>query len=187
MLRWLTRTPSPQTPAQLLYAAIVDQARQPEFYGVLGVPDTVEGRFELIALHMGLVLDRLSSDGAEGLELGRALNEAFITDMDDNMREIGVGDLTVPKKVKKAAAAVFDWARSLRAALAEPTDKALEAVLAINVHVHGSTTKQTIAVDADLTTFAAYVRATAADLKITPAARLAEGHVRFPTPVLPTH
>ncbi|MFM2422248.1 MAG: hypothetical protein RL291_778 [Pseudomonadota bacterium] len=180
MLSWLKRPAPHQKAAEALYAAIVDQARQPPFYSALGAPDTYEGRFEVIALHMALALDRLSQQGQAGLDTGRALNEVFVGDMDDNMREIGVGDLTVPRKVKKAAAAVYDRARSLRAALAEPNDKALEAIIAVNVHVQGSTTTQSQADDGDLSAFAAYVRRAAASLA---GQDLATGQVTFPAPV----
>jgi cytochrome b pre-mRNA-processing protein 3 len=183
MFSWFKRASGSDAAAQKLYGAIVDQARQPHFYRELGVPDTYEGRFELIALHMALVVDRLSQAGEDGQQLGRALNEVFVTDMDDNLREIGVGDLTVPKKVKKAAAAVFDRARSLRAAFAEGDNKALEAVLAV-VHIDGATTQASRATDQDLADFARYVRSAGEDLKVTPDADLLAGRCNFPAPAV---
>ena len=107
MLTWLrSRSLSGRT-ASGLYGSIVAQARQPAFYAGGGVPDTLEGRFGMIVVHMFLVLERLRRDGDNGQVLGRALLEAFATDMDDSMREIGIGDLSVPRRVKKAAAALL--------------------------------------------------------------------------------
>jgi cytochrome b pre-mRNA-processing protein 3 len=137
MFGWLTTKTGTKNTAATLYGEIVSAARNPMFYRDLGVPDTVEGRFELIALHLTLMVHRLSQDngqnsgqdGRRGNELARALNEACITDLDDNMREIGISDLAVPRKIKKAAAALFDRHRDIVAALAAQDTAALDAVL----------------------------------------------------------
>jgi cytochrome b pre-mRNA-processing protein 3 len=115
--------------AETLYGEIVSAARAPEFYRDLGVPDTVEGRFEMVALHLVLVVDRLGQEGPSGANLARHLNETCITDLDDNMREIGIGDLSVPRKVKKAAAALFDRHRDLLTAIADENTETLQALL----------------------------------------------------------
>lgn len=91
-----------------LYDSIVAAARQPRLYEGWGVPDTPAGRIEMVVVHTAVATYALMAQGSKGEARARALNERFVTDMDDNMREIGVGDLTVPKKVKKAAAAVYD-------------------------------------------------------------------------------
>ena len=91
-------------PAEALYGAIVAAARQPGFYRDWAVPDTVDGRFEMIVLHMYLVLDRLKP---EPEPLRQALTDLFFTDMDRSLREMGVGDLGVGKKVRKMAEAFF--------------------------------------------------------------------------------
>lgn len=101
-----------------LYGRLVAQARAEPFYARLGVPDTPEGRLELIMLHLVLVQDRLKAEGQEGATLARALSETFIADLDDCLREMAVSDLAVPRKVKKAAAALFDRSRDYGAALA---------------------------------------------------------------------
>lgn len=108
MLNWLKERQTRSRTAQQLYGAIVAQARQPTFYTSLGVPDTARGRFELIALHVVLVLHRLQAEGAATADLARALGETFVVDMDDNMREMSFSDLAVPREIKKAAAALFD-------------------------------------------------------------------------------
>jgi cytochrome b pre-mRNA-processing protein 3 len=107
----LTRT------ASRIYGSIVAQARQSTFYEPWGVPDSREGRFEMLALHMALVMLRLGRVGNAGQDLSRTLAETFIADMDDNMRELGIGDLAVPKKIKRAAAALYDRHRDYGAAL----------------------------------------------------------------------
>ncbi len=91
-------------PAEALYGAIVAAARQPGFYRDWAVPDTVDGRFEMLVLHMYLVLDRLKP---EPEPFRQALTDLFFTDMDRALREMGVGDLGVSKKVRKMAEAFF--------------------------------------------------------------------------------
>ena len=90
-----------------LYTKIVNQARRECFYTLYGVPDTVTGRFDLITLHMYIVLRRLKELGAEGSMLSQDLFDIMFADMDKNMREMGVGDLSVGKKVKELAKAFY--------------------------------------------------------------------------------
>ena len=120
MLKWLTGKADYSRRAGEIYGPIVASARQHTFFAAWGVPDTSEGRFEMLALHVALVMLRLGRAGPDGVRLSRAVAETFMTDMDDNMREIGIGDLTVPKKVKRAAAALYDRHRDYAAALAVP-------------------------------------------------------------------
>jgi cytochrome b pre-mRNA-processing protein 3 len=141
MLTWFTRRSSDSRVAPELYGLIVTAARQSEFYLAGGVPDTKEGRFALLVVHLALVLERLRPEGEAGAALGQALIETFVTDIDDNMREIGIGDLSVPRNVKKAAAALENrWNRyrqHLPAAAAQPTSEALTTLadcLAIDLY-----------------------------------------------------
>lgn len=105
--------------ASELYGAVVAQARTPSFYASCGIEDTPEGRYELIVLHLSLVLERLAGAGEAGTDLSRRVIETFVGDMDDSMREMGVGDLSVPKKVKRAAAGLYERAGAYRTALRE--------------------------------------------------------------------
>jgi cytochrome b pre-mRNA-processing protein 3 len=89
--------------AAQLYQAIVQQARRPVWYRELGVPDTPEGRFEMIALHVALVLRRLRREGAPGQALAQQLFDAMFADLDGSLRELGVGDLSVGSYVKRLA------------------------------------------------------------------------------------
>lgn len=116
-----------------LYGMIVAQARLPAFYQVYGVPDTVDGRFELILLHLFVVLRYL--DGNEkDRELGQQLFDLFCKDMDRNLREMGVGDLSVPKEMRRIGEAFYGRASVYEAALASISAETLRTVLARNVY-----------------------------------------------------
>ncbi len=93
--------------AQALYAALVKQARRPEFYLGCGVPDTVDGRFEMIVLHAFLLLRRLKRDRQQTADLAQAVFDLMFTDMDENLREMGTGDQGVGKHVKAMATALY--------------------------------------------------------------------------------
>ncbi len=98
------RKPDPSEP---LYAAIVAAARQEKFYRDWQVPDTLDGRFDMMVLHMFLTLDRLRHFGGESEVLRQALTDRFFAAMDAALREVGVGDISVGKKVRKMAEAFF--------------------------------------------------------------------------------
>ena len=129
MLGWINADERNRRTAHDIYGAAVAQARQPAFYAEAGIPDTPEGRFEAIVLHLFLVLERLRAEGGSTEATSRAIIERFVTDMDDQMREMGVGDLTVPKKVKKAAAAFYARSGAYRAGLEQTGDEKLTAVV----------------------------------------------------------
>lgn len=129
MLTWLFNRSDSRRRATELYGAVVTLARRPELYAQMGVADTPEGRYEALVLSLFLVLERLRGEGEAATGHAQALIEAFVTDMDDNMREMGVGDLTVPKKVKKVAGALYDRAEAYRAAMAVEGNGELAAVL----------------------------------------------------------
>lgn len=125
--------------ASELYGRVVAQSRLPAFYSEFGVPDSPEGRLETIVIHLVLVIRRLRREGEAGDRLARTVAEAFVTDMDDCMREMGISDLTVPKKVKKAAGALWDRARDYGPALDAADKSALAELLAQHV-TQGNTT-----------------------------------------------
>ena len=83
-----------------LYTEAVRAARHPYFYADLGVPDTMDGRFDLIGLCVLLLINRLHRDGETGAALAQSVFDAMISDMDHTLREIGVGDMSVGRKVK---------------------------------------------------------------------------------------
>lgn len=129
MLQWLRRRSEARRTAEELYGRVVAAARQPALYRSIGVADTPEGRFELIALHLFLALDALKGNAADAGNITQRTIEAFVADMDGSMREMGVGDLAVPKKVKRAAAAFYERAGAYRAALAASGSHELERAL----------------------------------------------------------
>src|SRR5262249_15212129 len=127
MLTWLKNRLDQRQKARSLYGSIVTQARSSSFYASCGVPETGGGRFEMIALHLVLVLHRLADAGAPGRQLGQAVTEAFVNDLDDSLREMTVGDLAVPRHVKRAVGALHDRHAAYREALAAPSDAPLAA------------------------------------------------------------
>ncbi len=115
---------------QALYLRVVDQSRTPALYADLGVPDTVEGRFELYTLHVVLVIERLRTGGEQGAETSQALFDTYVKSLDHALREMGVGDLSVGRKMRKLGEALFGRARSYEKAFkALPVTDQLEALL----------------------------------------------------------
>src|SRR6516225_6621533 len=98
--RWLRAGPA-KAAGQRLYAATVAAARAPELYHSLGAPDTPDGRFELYTLHVLLVLERLRSQGEPGRATAQALFDAYLSGLDNGLRELAVGDLSVAKTMRK--------------------------------------------------------------------------------------
>jgi cytochrome b pre-mRNA-processing protein 3 len=94
-----------EQPAEKLYGAIVARTRLPVFYQEVGVPDTLQGRFVVLSLHLFAVLHRLKAQGPGALPIAQELIDRFSNDMETVMREIGIGDLAVPKKARGLAAA----------------------------------------------------------------------------------
>lgn len=117
--------------AERVYAAIAAAARRPAFYRDLGVPDTLPGRFELLVLHASLVTRRLGREAdPRAKALSQGVFDAMIRALDANLREIGVGDVTVPKRMKAMARSFFDGAKTYDAALDAKDEAALAGALA---------------------------------------------------------
>jgi cytochrome b pre-mRNA-processing protein 3 len=123
------------SPVAAVYGAIVAAARHPRFYAEWGVPDTVDGRYDMIVLHSTLVLDRLSGEGEEApaRRFAQELTDAVFADMDRSLREMGVGDLSVGKKVRRMAEVFYGRAQAYRPALAGQDAEALAEALHRNV------------------------------------------------------
>jgi cytochrome b pre-mRNA-processing protein 3 len=116
-----------------LYGTIVAQARSPSFYRGYGVPDTVAGRLDMIVLHLVLLMRRLAAAPDQARPLGQQVFDRFCQDIDDNFREMGVGDLAVPKEMRRVAEAFYGRAKAYESALADEGADALEAAVARNV------------------------------------------------------
>jgi cytochrome b pre-mRNA-processing protein 3 len=123
----------PRGDVEGLYGLIVRQARQPHFYGVCGVPDTVGGRFDMLALHAYIVLRRLKELGAGYEDFSQALHDRMFADLDYNLREMGVGDLRVGRQVKDLATLFYGRISAYDTALAGSA-QALEDALARNAY-----------------------------------------------------
>jgi cytochrome b pre-mRNA-processing protein 3 len=132
MFHFFRRNPQNRSIASL-YGMIVAQARAVPFYSSYGVPDTVNGRFEMVVLHAVLLLRRLESEPAPLRRLGQALFERFCQDMDGSLREMGVGDLAVPAKMRKIGEAFYGRQAAYLAALAACDLEPLVVALARNV------------------------------------------------------
>ena len=116
-----------------LYGAAVAAARQPVFFESLGVPDTLDGRFDLVSLHAFLLINRLRGLHEQGQALAQALFDAMFSDMDVNLRELGVSDLSVGKRMRTMWEAFHGRANAYAAAMQAAGPAALEAALARNV------------------------------------------------------
>ena len=112
---------------EAIYGMIVTQAREPLFYRDFAVPDTVNGRFDLLLLHLWLVLRRLKVGGAAVTALAQGLFDHFCNDMDDNLREMGVGDLTVPKRMQAFGEAFYGRTAAYDFALTEGREALAQA------------------------------------------------------------
>ena len=162
--------------AELAYRRIVEQARQPGFFVDLGVPDSVDGRFELIALHAFLYLRRLKREQPDSERLAQRFFDTMFTDFDRSLREMGTGDLSVGREVKRMARAFYGRIDAYERGLAEDAS-ALQEALARNLFG----TVPAAPPDC-LEAMAAYLRREAEQLAPQPAAALLTGQFRFGDP-----
>ncbi|HEY4202177.1 MAG TPA: ubiquinol-cytochrome C chaperone family protein [Devosiaceae bacterium] len=125
-------TDTPQVYA--VYNAIVAQSRQQKFYAEWGVPDTVTGRFDMISLHMALLFRRLRSEDKAVKAFSQAVFDLFFSDMDRSLREMGVGDLSIAKRIQKMGNLFFGFLASINAAMDTRNVQALEDVLSRNIY-----------------------------------------------------
>jgi cytochrome b pre-mRNA-processing protein 3 len=175
MLHFFRRKPSNHSIASL-YGTIVAQARAAPFYRIYGVPDTVNGRFEMVVLHTVLVLRRLESEPVPVRRLGQALFDRFCRDMDGSLREMGVGDLAVPAKMRKIGEAFYGRQAVYLAALAAPDLEPLTAALKRNVFGAEPGT------ELGASRLATYVRAAAGQLANQDGQALVCAELTFPDP-----
>jgi cytochrome b pre-mRNA-processing protein 3 len=120
--------------AARLYDSAVSAARKPILYAELGVPDTIEGRFESLSLYIILLIERLEREGPRAADLRQALFDTFISHLDGAMREMGVADLSMGKRMRKLGEAFYGRAAAYRLAFEQLPERAeLEDVLARTV------------------------------------------------------
>ena len=157
MLNLFKKSPDPDA-VLAVYRAIVAQSRQPVFYAQWGVPDTVTGRFDVLSLHMGLVFRRLGGAGKPASDFAQALFDLFFKDMDRNLREMGAGDLSVPKKIRNMGNLFYGLTTKLNEAMERGDRAEAEAVLRRNLLGDAE--------GADVTALADYAEAECAKLKL---------------------
>jgi cytochrome b pre-mRNA-processing protein 3 len=121
-----SRTPLHGT-IEAIYGMIVTQAREPSFYRDLGVPDTVNGRFDVLVLHLWMILRRLRTTGS-GTTISQALFDWFCEDMDANLREMGVGDLAVPRRMRSFGEAFYGRCAAYDVAFASTKEPLAQAL-----------------------------------------------------------
>ena len=155
------RDPHAATAARL-YDLAVRRARDPVFYADLAVPDTPDGRFEMIAIHVHLVCRRLTAEGRDGGALAQTVFDRMFADMDRNLREMGVGDLAVGKRIKRMAQDYFGRAGAVEAGL-QAAGETLEEALRRNVYAAA-------VADGQVQALAGYVQAASARLQKQPGA-----------------
>ena len=135
LLERLFRPRPAREAGRALYALAVAQARTPALYADFGAPDTPEGRFELYSLHVLLLLERLRGAGAEAAEVSQCLFDTYLKDLDHALRELGVGDLSVGRKMRRLGEAFYGRGRSYDGAAASlPDPRPLEAFLVRTVY-----------------------------------------------------
>lgn len=177
ILSLFRKDPTAEVAAALL-AGAVDQARSPVFYEEFAVADTPEGRFELLAMHVYLVLRRLKAAGDAADRLSQKVLDAFFANLDSSLREMGVGDLSVGKKMRGLAEAFYGRARAYEAALATRADPS-HLVDAVSRNVYEEAAAKAAPA------LARYLRESASFIDAQPLPRLMKGLVRFPDAAAP--
>ncbi|GGA51119.1 ubiquinol-cytochrome C chaperone family protein [Pelagibacterium lentulum] len=161
-------------PVYAVYNAIVAQSRHEIFYAQWSVPDTLTGRFDMISLHMAMVFRRLRQDDKATKEFAQALFDCFFFDMDRSLREMGVGDLSVGKRIEKMGSLFYGMLANLNAALDSGDANELESVISRNI-LDGKTSETS-------QQFAAYINRLEDQLRSQPASSIVAGELTFGAP-----
>jgi cytochrome b pre-mRNA-processing protein 3 len=161
--------------ADLAYRRVVEHARQPFFFADYGIPDTLDGRFELICLHAFLYLHRLKAERPQASRLCQRFFDHMFADFDRSLREMGCGDLSVGKQVKRMMRGFYGRILAYEKGLAG-NDVVLGAVVARDLF--GTVSAPSPAAGA----MAAYIRYSVEGLRRQPAEALLAGQVLFEVP-----
>jgi cytochrome b pre-mRNA-processing protein 3 len=164
--------------AELAYSRVVEQARRPGFFIDCGVPDTLDGRFELISLHAFLYLHRLKREEQRAAALGQRFFDAMFADFDRSLREMGTGDLSVGREIKRMAEAFYGRVAAYEQGLAGD-DAVLQPALRRNLFGTAPPTQPR------LQAMACYARREAARLNREDAVKLLAGQISFGDPPVP--
>ncbi len=161
--------------AHALHERLIEQARQPHFYAALGVPDTMLGRYEMVCLHAYLVLTRLKHEGSSGKRTAQTLHDIIFADFDVALREAGLGDMGIGKRIKKLARNLHGRI-SAYASGVSANDSELAAALRRNMYASAEPD------EAQVAGMVAYVRAARHEIDACPAETLLAGVPAFPDP-----
>ncbi|MBO6782982.1 MAG: ubiquinol-cytochrome C chaperone family protein [Alphaproteobacteria bacterium] len=161
--------------ARRLHACIIEQSREPHFYAALGVPDTMLGRYEMVCLHAWLLLTRLKREGEEGARLAQVLHNVIFDDFDIALREVGIGDMGIGKRIKKLARNLHGRISVYDAGLAAG-DRELAAALRRNMYASAEPD------DDEVAGMIAYIRAARREIDGCPAELIFDARPRFPEP-----
>ncbi len=157
---------------QALYASAARQSRQPAFYRSLGVADTGEGRFELLSLHVALLVLRLRGCGEAAAETSQHVFDTFVSALDSALREMGVGDLVVGKRMRKLGEVFYGRVRALDAVMGETPDRDALQTLLVRTVLEGR--------EGDASRLCDYALAALADLRRQDLGELLEGQAVWP-------
>ncbi len=160
------------------YALVMEQSRRPEFYLAGGVPDTIDGRYEMLALHAFLVVHRLKGQGEAARLFSRDFFEGMITDMDRTVREMGIADMGVPPRVKRMVKGFNGRIHAYDHAVSVKGEEAL--LVALDNNLFGTVLE---VAPEKLARMAFYVHRVVADLADQPLEALLAGEIRFPEPL----
>ncbi|MFN3232142.1 MAG: ubiquinol-cytochrome C chaperone family protein [Alphaproteobacteria bacterium] len=153
-----------------LYNSVVGQARHPSFYLQANVPDTLDGRFDMIVLHAFVVMHRLKDGDEDALEMSQALFDEMFADMDRSLREMGVGDMGIGKRVRAMGKAFLGRTKAYQSALEADHGELAEAIMR-NVYRSDEPASE------DAVRLAGYVRDKIARLKLNSLDDLMQGRV----------
>jgi cytochrome b pre-mRNA-processing protein 3 len=172
MLNRLFKPRPAQAAGRALYAQTVAQARTPALYAELGVPDTTEARFELYSLHVYLLMERLKNQGEQAAETSQALFDTYLSALDNALREMGVGDLSVGKRMRKMGEAFYGRVLGYEKAIAAlPDTSEIEALVTRTIYAGAD--------PAQAPALAAYIIARREALAAQPLERLYAGDVSW--------
>ena len=159
--------------AHSLYSTILIQARLPVFYTDFGVQDTIDGRFDMIVLHAHILFNRLKDVPAKEKGIAQAVFDLMFADMEQNLREMGVGDVGVSKRIKSMAEAFYGRATAYSNGMRDQDNSALISALRRNLY------RNSEASDEQITGVSSYMRNQVAHLKSQKLSKLFQGNVSF--------
>ena len=177
-LRRFLRDDQLEAAAATLYGCFASQARRPDFYLSLGVPDSVDGRFEMVALHAFLVFRRLKGQGAAVDRLAQATYDVMFKEMDLALRELGAADLGVGRRIKHMTESLNGRIQAYERGLMASDNEILFDALRRNLF------GTVMAREQDLVAMAAYIRDTAADLGLQDLTKIIGGSIEFRLPII---